>query len=302
MIPMGIAKYNYQEEVTMAAMGNVYESYRVAKRNVNMRKYYLFFKLRFATGVQYRTATITALTTQLVWGLMECLAYKAIAEASGGSLPMDYSSIVSYIWLKEALLVLFNTWHADNDIFGMIQSGDISYELCRPVSVYSMWFSRNIGGRISEVVLRCVPVLGCAFLMPRPYKMGLPVSVEAFLLFVLTIILGMGVTVAFCMLVYMLCFFTISPQGWRMVLTGAVDFLSGNIIPLPFFPKSYLKIAELLPFAYMQNVPFRIYCGDLAGADILTAVLKQIFWIVALVLCGMLTWEKVKAKVVVQGG
>lgn len=163
-----------------------------------MRKYYLFFKLRFAAGVQYRMATVTALTTQLIWGLMECLVYKVIAEAYGNTLPMDYTSIVAYIWLKEALLVLFNTWNADNDIFGMIMSGDIVYELCRPVSVYSMWFSRNVGGRISQVILRCVPVLLCAFLMPKPYKMSSPISAMALGLFLLTTILGMGVTVAFC--------------------------------------------------------------------------------------------------------
>lgn len=267
-----------------------------------MRKYYLFFKLRFASGIQYRMAAITALTTQLIWGLMECLAYKTISEASGGSLPMDYPSIVSYIWLKEAMLALFNTWAADNDLFGMIQGGDISYELCRPVSLYSMWFSRNAGGRISEALLRCIPVLLCAFLMPRPCRMGLPVSIEAFALFVLTTILGLGVTVAFCMLVYMLCFFTVSPQGWRMVLTGAVDFLSGNIIPLPFFPRKYLRMAELLPFAYMQNVPFRIYCGDLAMADIPPAILKQVFWLAALTLAGIMVWKGAEKKIIIQGG
>ncbi|MBQ7775792.1 MAG: ABC transporter permease [Lachnospiraceae bacterium] len=267
-----------------------------------MRKYYLFFRLRFATGIQYRMATITALTTQLVWGLMECLAYKAIAEAYGGNMPMNYASVVSYIWLKEAMLALFNTWAADNDIFGMIMNGDVSYELCRPTSVYFMWFARMVGGRVSEAMLRCVPVLACAFLMPQPYRMSLPVSIEAFGLFILTMILGLGVTIAFCMLVYMLCFFTISPQGWRMVLVGAVDFLSGNIIPLPFFPEKYLRLAEMLPFAYMQNVPFRIYCGDLAGDDVLIAVLKQMIWLVMLILSGTLVWKRVEYKIVIQGG
>lgn len=267
-----------------------------------MKKYYMFFRLRFAAGIQYRMASVTALTTQVIWGLMECLAYKTISEAFGGNMPMEYSSVVSYIWLKEGLLALFNTWAADSDIFGMIQNGDIAYELCRPVSVYSMWFSRTAGGRVSEAALRCVPVWVCAFLMPRPYKMGLPVSGETFVLFVVTTILGLGVTVAFCVLVYMLCFFTISPQGWRMVLTGAVDFLSGHIIPLPFFPQKYLRIAELLPFAYMQNVPFRIYCGDMAGADLVPAVLKQIFWLAVLIAAGVLMWKKMEQRITVQGG
>ena len=45
-----------------------------------MKKYLMFFKVRFASGLQYRMASVTALTTQLIWGIMECLAYKAIAE------------------------------------------------------------------------------------------------------------------------------------------------------------------------------------------------------------------------------
>lgn len=267
-----------------------------------MRKYYLFFKLRFAAGIQYRMATVTALTTQLIWGLMECVVFKVIAEASGNRLPMNYSAIVAYIWLKEAFLALFNTWNADNDIFSLIMNGDIAYELCRPVSVYSMWFSRNAGGRISQVLLRCFPVLLCAFSMPKPYKMSLPVSASAFGLFLLTLFLGMCVTIAFCNLVYMLCFFTISPKGLKMVLTGAVDFLSGNIIPLPFFPAPFLKIVECLPFAYMQNVPFRIYCGDMVRDEIFLSILKQIFWLIILIVLGILVWKQVEKRITVQGG
>lgn len=267
-----------------------------------MKKYYSFFKLRFATGMQYRMASVTALTTQLIWGLMECLAYKAIAEASGGQLPMNYSSIVTYIWLKEALLVLFNTWAADNELFAMITTGDIAYELCRPVSIYSMWFSRTAGARIAEAIMRCIPVLICAFLMPKTYRMTLPVSGSSFLLFLLTLFLAFGITVAFCMIVYMLCFFTISPQGWRMVLTGAVEFLSGNLIPLPFFPKKYLFLLELSPFAYMQNVPFRIYSGDLAGNEIYPYIVRQLFWLAALLCLGLAIWKRAEYRIALQGG
>lgn len=267
-----------------------------------MKKYYCFFKLRFATGLQYRMASVTALTTQLIWGLMECLAYKAIAEASGGNLPMEYSSIVTYIWLKQALLALFHTWASDNDLFAMIANGNISYELCRPVSIYSMWFSRVSGARIAEAIMRCIPVLLCAFLMPKPYKMTPPVNGVSFLLFLVTLFLALGITITFIMLVFMLCFFTISPQGWRMVLTGAVDFLSGNIIPLPFFPKKYLFLVEMSPFAYMQNVPFRIYSGDLAGGEIYQCILRQIFWLVTLMLLGVVLWKQAEKRVVVQGG
>jgi len=267
-----------------------------------MKKYFYFFKLRFSTGVQYRMATVTALTTQLIWGLMECLAFQAVAEASRGSMPMNYFSLVTYIWLKEAFLVLFNTWAADNDLFASIIDGGIAYEICRPVSVYSMWFARIAGARISEAALRCIPVLLCAFLMPEPFKMTAPVSGLAFVQFLVTLFLALGITVSFCILVYMLCFFTISPQGWRMVLTGAVDFLSGNIIPLPFFPRKYLFLLELSPFAYMQNVPFRIYSGDLSGREIYVCMERQIIWIVVLVTAGYAVWKQAEKRIVIQGG
>lgn len=150
--------------------------------------------------------------------------------------------------------------------------------------------------------MRCIPVLLCAFLMPRAYRMTLPVNGTAFLLFLLTLCLGLGITVTFCMIVYMLSFFTVSPQGWRMVLTGAVDFLSGNIIPLPFFPKKYLFLLEFSPFAYMQNVPFRIYSGDLAGAEIHQCILGQIFWLVTLMFLGIVLWKQAEKRIIVQGG
>lgn len=267
-----------------------------------MKKYYCFFKVRFFTGLQYRSASFTALTTQFIWGMMECFAYKALLESSAITFPMEYSALVSYIWLKEAFLVLFTTWATDNDLFSLILDGGIAYELCRPVSIYKMWFSRNVGGRLAITTLKFGPVLLAAALIPRPYRLGAPVSVLAFLFFILTMILALIVTVAFCMVVYMLSFFTISPSGWRMLLTGAVELLSGSIIPLPFIPNPYRTIIELLPFASMQNVPFRIYSGDLAGNSIIQAIGLQIFWSVVLILFGNYLCKRAEHRIVVQGG
>jgi ABC-2 type transport system permease protein len=247
-------------------------------------------------------AAVTALTTQLVWGLMECLAYKALLDSDAIAFPMEYSAVVSYIWLKEAFLALFNTWAADNDIFSMIVDGGIAYEMCRPVSLYGMWFSRSVGGRVAEAILRCIPVLLGAILVPAPYKISGPFSLGAFGIFVLTMILALGITVSFCMVIYMLCFFTISSQGWRMLFMGAVEFLAGSIIPLPFIPEPYRNVIELLPFASMHNVPFRIYSGDLLGYDRMKAIILQVFWVVMLNIIGTLLCKKAERRVVVQGG
>ncbi len=267
-----------------------------------MKKYISFFRVRFSVGIQYRMAAITALTTQLIWGMMECLAYKVIYDSNPGSFSMEYSALVSYIWLKEAFFALFNTWAMNNDLFQMILDGGIAYEMCRPVSLYGMWFTRNMSGRVAEAALRCVPVLIGALLLPIPYKIGAPVSAAALGLFAFTLIMALLVTVSFCMVIYMLCFFTISPQGWRVLFLGMVEFLAGAVIPLPFIPQPYRGLIELLPFASMQNVPFRIYSGDLNGEAMWTAIGLQLFWILVLNLIGMLLYKRVERRVVVQGG
>ena len=173
-------------------------------------------------GLQYRAAAIAGMTTQFAWGFLEIMMYRAFYEADAGAFPMTFSATSSYIWLQQAFLAFFAAWMMDNEIFDSIVSGNIAYELCRPIRVYNMWFSRNIANRLSRAVLRCFPILFVAAFLPEPYGIAKPVDVVHFALFILTLILGLMVTVAFCMLVYVLTFFTISPQGLRMVFTSLV--------------------------------------------------------------------------------
>lgn len=266
------------------------------------KKYFSFFRVQFNMGLQYRVAAVSGVITQILWGLMECLAFKAFQEADPSAYPMTFSATVSYIWLREAFFSAFTTWNADGDIFDSIVNGGIAYELCRPVSIYNMWFSKTAASRIAGASLRCVPLLAVAFLLPHPFRMTLPESPRHFALFVLSLFLGLGVTVAFCMFTYILSFFTISPQGLRMLFTSMVEFLSGAIIPLPFMPDRVRHVVELLPFAGMYNVSLRIYSGDLAGPEMVRGIGMQCFWFVALLVSGKILCRAAEHKIVVQGG
>ena len=114
----------------------------------------------------------------------------------------------------------------ENDIFDAILNGNIAYELCRPINIYRMWFARSLANRFAKALLRCLPILLTAMLLPAPYGLMMPVNPEAFLLFFLTLLLGTGVTVSFCMLIYMTTFFTISPMGIPFSLTRSGMFWS----------------------------------------------------------------------------
>lgn len=267
-----------------------------------MKKYLSFFRLRFSMGLQYRAAAIAGIVTQFVWGFMEIMVYHAFYRADASSFPMTIEETSSYIWLQQAFLALFMAWMMENEIFDSILNGNIVYELCRPIDIYNMWFSRSIANRLSKAVLRCFPILLVAGFLPKGYRMELPHSGFNFLMFLITCCLGFLVTVALCMIVYMLTFFTISPQGLRIFFLSMVEFFAGSVIPLPFFPESLQRVMELLPFASMQNVPLRIYSGNLDGIDMWRAVGVQIFWLIALVVIGRSISRYAMTKVTVQGG
>lgn len=242
-----------------------------------MKKYLSFFRLRFSMGLQYRTAALAGMVTQFFWGFMEIMMFSAFYRADADAFPMSFSATASYIWLQQAFLALFAAWVMEDEIFDAIISGNIVYELCRPVRIYRMWYARSIANRLSRALLRCAPILIVAALLPEPYGIAAPADVRHFLLFLVTLFLGLAVTVSFCMLVYVLTFFTVSPQGLRMLFVSAVEFLAGGVIPLPFLPPAVLRVVELLPFASMQNVPLRIYSGSMSDAQMLRAIVLQVF-------------------------
>lgn len=267
-----------------------------------MKKYLSFFRLRFVMGLQYRMAALAGISTQFFWGGLNIMVFQAFYEADAKAFPMTFSATASYIWMNQAFLAFFATWLMENEIFDSIVKGDIAYELCRPVRIYHIWFARSLANRISKAVLRCFPILILAVALPKPYGLSAPATTAHFFLFIITLMLGLLVTVAFCMLVYALTFFTISPQGLRLLFTSMVEFFAGGVIPLPFFPEKARQIMELLPFAAMQNVAFRVYSGSMTGFELKKAILLQVFWLLVLVAAGNYLCRYAEKHVTLQGG
>ncbi len=267
-----------------------------------MKKYYSFLRIRFVTGLQYRAAAWGGLATQFAWGGMTILLYHAFYQSDASAFPMEFSQLTSYIWLQQALLTLFNAWFFDNDIFESITSGSIAYEMCRPIDIYSMWFTKNVATRLSRVVLRSAPILIFAMLLPYPYNLTLPADIMTFLLFLISSIFGLFVVTSIGMLIYTTAFYTISANGIKAIAVSAMELLTGALIPIPFFPDWLQPIIYLLPFASIQSTPFLVYIGQITGVQTLSAMALQLFWIVVLVGIGKLLMRNALKKVVAQGG
>lgn len=267
-----------------------------------MKKYLSYFRINFIGMLQYRAAALGGLATQYAWGFMYLLLFQAFYRSNPSAVPMPYNQLVSYIWLNQSFLVLFMTYRYDHSIVDSITHGGIAYDMVRPVNLYGMWFSKDLASRSAGALLRCVPVLLLAAVLPEPFGMHLPASSGAFALFLLSMLLGTLNATVFVILQYETIFYTLSSTGIRYIFIALGELLSGGLIPLTFFPDGIRQVVELLPFASMQNVPLRIYSGNLNGDAALQAVLLQIFWAAVMTCGGILLMSRATRRVVVQGG
>ncbi len=267
-----------------------------------MKKYASFFRIRFIHGLQYRTAAVSGMITQFIWGIMEILLFRAFYQASPESFPMTFQALSNYVWLQQAFLALYLIWFWESQLFDSITNGDVAYELCRPVRLYNMWFVRGMAVRLSKAVLRCIPVLLFAWLLPAPYGLTLPPHFRTWFFTLLSMTLAFLLVIAFGMIVYMSVFYTISSQGIKLLASSVSEFLGGAVIPLPFLPDGIREIVNILPFASAQNVPFRIFGGDLTGREMYISLLLQCFWFITFLLIGRAMEQRALKRVVIQGG
>jgi len=267
-----------------------------------MKKYGSLFRVKFINGLQYRAAALAGMVTQFAWGFMEIFAFAAFYRADPAAFPMEFNQLVSYIWMQQAFLALFFTWFWDSEISSAVESGQIAYELVRPMDLYGKWFCMSAANRLVRAALRCSPILIVAFIVPEPYRMTLPADFATLVLFLLSVALSLCVIVSVTMLMYVTVFHTMSLIGARYIFVTFVDFFAGGIIPLPFFPETLRKVIELSPFGAMQNMPLRIYSGNITGAGAVRGIILQIFWAAALITAGKFYMDRALRKVVVQGG
>ena len=165
-----------------------------------LKVYFSMFRIRFNYNLQYRAVVLGAVLKGFLWAMMEVLGYLAIYRMGGDGLPMELSRTVSYVWAHESFIVLFSVVFGDGEIFSAIRSGEVVYDLARPVGLYGRWYCQSASNRLSFALVNCLPVLILGALMPKPYGLTLPGSAAQVFLFLVSALLAFGVTVAMAML------------------------------------------------------------------------------------------------------
>lgn len=267
-----------------------------------MKQYITFFRMSLMKGLQYRIAAIAGMSTQLFFGLMFIMIFEAFYKGSTQAQGISLHELVQVVWLQQSFLLFIMLWYRDAELYNMISSGNIAYELCRPTNLYNYWYARLIGQRLSGALLRFLPILIIASFLPAPYNLSLPPSIFTFILFVITLFLGLILMIAISMFIYISVFYTLSPTGSLLLFAVFGEFFAGLTIPIPLMPKALQIITYALPFRYTSDLPFRIYAGNIGTQEALISIGVQLVWIALSVSVGKLWLKNALKRVVIQGG
>lgn len=267
-----------------------------------MKAYFTYFKLKFTTGLQYRAAAIAGISTQFFFGFVYIMVYFAFYKSGSGQLPMEIGSLSTYLWLNQTFFALINQYYKDTELFNLIRTGNLSYELIRPKNIYFMWYFKLLGQRYASVALRFIPIIIITIFLPYPLNLSTPVSLESFILFILTLFVGSLLVVAISTLYPVITLLTMNEKGVVNIFAVIADLLSGMVIPIPFFPTILKKISSLLPFQYVSDLPFRIYVGNISIKSGLIGLGIQIIWLIIIIIISYVIMNHNLKRVVVQGG
>ncbi|RCJ32481.1 ABC transporter permease [Nostoc minutum NIES-26] len=271
-----------------------------------MTAYWSLFVARFALLLQYRTAALAGVATQLFWGFVKVMVLEAFFTHATSTQPMTFREAVGYVWLGQAFLMAIVPWSGDREIQELIRSGAVGYDLLRPTDLYNFWFTRALALRTAPLILRAIPLLSVAiFILPllgSERSLAFPPSFASLIAFIVSFIGAILLSSALTMLLTVSMMWTISGEGINSVLPTFIIIFSGMIVPLPLFPDWIKPILNALPFSGLLDQPFRLFTGNLLPNALFNVLLHQTFWIVVIIILGRVLVKRGVRKLVIQGG
>lgn len=263
--------------------------------------YIKYFKLKLSSILEYRTSAISGIITQVFWGFMMLSIYISFFK-NNINVNISLKQTIAYLWLYQSFLSFIGVKLSFPEITDSIKTGNVAYEIIRPYNLYFWWLIKIIAKRVTNGLLKFLPVLLIAFHLPEPYNLPLPNSITSLLLFLLTFILGIILVSSLNLLIYSIAFFTYNSNGIESIITSIMNFLSGSVVPVILLPNIIQKITYYLPFRYISDLPFRIYSGNISISSGTSSIIIQIIWILLLIIIGNMIVKKSLKKVFIQGG
>jgi len=255
-----------------------------------------FAKKAFAREATYRMEVLTNVGSLVLRVyLLRCL-WTALYAQNVAPIDLPLHGMITYATVA-LLMSLILEVDGTRMIREQIREGSIALVLMKPISAPLYFFADGVGQTLLHAVL-VVPSLLFALLIVH---VDVP-SAATFGVFLLSFAIGYGVNFFLNFLMNSIAFWTLETFAMQLIVRWASDLLSGQIIPLTFFPGLLGNVLFALPFAAIYSTPLLIYVGIIPRSAWVPALAVQAAWLVLFAGLSSLVWHSAQRRIVVQGG
>lgn len=252
-----------------------------------MDKYIAIFKIKIRNTLQYKFDFVVVFLSSILPLVVLYFFWKEIYKNGSSINGMDFKSMFTYYILATLLTMLFQgntSWEVSDEI----RTGEINSIIIKPYEYIRLKFISYLADQ--TIIILIITVLLVLNLTCVSIFLGVS-SLINLLLFIISIIMGMLILFHFAFFIGIVTFWWNEIKGLFYFQALILQFFSGSIIPLDWYP-SYLKeIVKLLPFSYTVYFPIKLYLGQIEGYEILKNFTLLALWLLILHIVCCQMWK-----------
>jgi ABC-2 type transport system permease protein len=237
-------------------------------------------------------------------------ATKGAGSALGG---YTQAEMIFYYIMVAVVDVLTAVNEDDWQIAADIREGNISQFLLKPVDY--LWYRLCLffSGRIVYLFVAVVPLAIFIFCFHNYFVF--PASGTALVFFPVSLALTALLQFFLSYTMAMLAFWVLEISTFIFILFAFEYIASGHVFPLDLLPaalehtglspalaQAFYHALMLTPFPSMLYVPISIYMGKITGAGVVSGLLTQLFWVLAMYALARFAWRRGIKKYAAFGG
>lgn len=265
-----------------------------------LKKYWPFMRASIMQMFIYRGTVWLWLIVDVFQFAMTVFLWKAVYETNNVINGFAFTEMLLY-YLLTNLFFVFSDVEAIYAVAEEIREGRISLYLTKPIS-YRLRLYFELLGRALGILILLIPVVlmtGTALILI--FDIQWAVTFEQVLVALLYVPLVFTLVFSFSFLFGTFSIYTTNVFGISIFASVFLRAVSGQLIPLAFYPSGLLSVLSALPFRFVSYPPL-VLLGKVAMADAWMGLATLAVWVVLFVTLTALWFRASLKKMVVFGG
>lgn len=262
----------------------------IMRNNVSpFEKYWMVIKISWIDAFSYPASFWIWRFRQITQIVVAFSLWEAIFVSNTHAFGYQKPEMLTYIFMSSIISSLIMSSRTI-DVVSIINSGDLSLYLLKPLNFFTYWFSRDMADKLYNVIFALGEMTLLFFIFRPPFAFP-----HSLLIVALTLVSSIAGLIMYFFINMMFGFLGFwSPDSWapRFLFMTIMTFTAGSLYPLDIFPASIVRFLLYTPFPYLMYFQTKIWLGHVPAPALLQGFLMMGVWTLVLGILAKLMWKK----------